>query len=587
MPGLSAIAGAVVDETVEQALSSVCFTDRYERTTRLDTGGLRVAETSYESYPVRSFEIDGYRVFFEGYLYGVEDTAAAVADVLPSLVADRHRAVAEWIAARDGEFVIAVVDPESETLWVCNDQFARLPLFHARVGETHIVSRELGFVRELARQTDDGFTIDRLGTAQLLLFGYPLGTRTLFDGVTMLPPGGVLRIDGSREVERVQQFDLGGDRHAEKDRETNAKALESRFVEACEARAAAGGQNIVALSGGMDSRTALAGYEAADGVAFAATSSPPHRAERGEARVASELADRVGVDWRWYASDPTNRHHEELLAMAQGMNSLANAAGLDFCESVAHEHPGATLVTGDGGDKALPDLTPAHSLDSKTDLVDTLLRSQHRLSVEDAAGIAGISPNRLVDSVEARIDSYPESALEDRYVHFLVRERGINWLNHGEERTRNHLWATTPFYAPDFFFYAMQCPPDQKSRRDLYRSFLRELSDEAVAVEYADFGASIDSLEFRVKQTAYDALDRFPRVKTTVVDLFRTLERTESDVSAEIRQLTDADDGDQFTPAAVRRTVRDGNYSDSALYTLYTVLAARHGALADRQPKFA
>jgi len=83
-------------------------------------------------------------------------------------------------------------------------------------------------------------------------------------------------------------------------------------------------------------------------------------------------------------------------------------------------------------------------------------------------------------SVRDRLRLYPETDPASKYVHFLVYERGANFLFEGEDRNR-FFWSTTPFYSIDFFRYAMNCPPEQKTRYNLYRSFLTELAPAAAA----------------------------------------------------------------------------------------------------------
>lgn len=215
------------------------------------------------------------------------------------------------------------------------------------------------------------------------------------------------------------------------------------------------------------------------------------------------------------------------------------------------------------------------------------MSDHHRLSLDDAAAISGVDPEHLRESIRARFDGYPESTLRDRYVHFVVRERGINWLNHGEERTRNYLWSTTPFYSPAFFHYAMNCPPKQKRRSRLYRAFLSELAPAATSIEYVNFGASIDSLEYRIKQFGYDLLSQFPEAKSVVVDLLADGGgATDSDVAATVSELLDATPpgGDPFERGEVERVVRRGNYTDAELYVLHTVLAAARERPAAPRP---
>lgn len=357
MPGVTAIAGNTDDDVVGPALEAVRFLDRYERTDHVSTDSTLVAHTRYEEYPIRSFEADGLRLLLEGHLYGADDVAAAIEPVAAALVDGDVEAASDWVASRDGEFVLVAVDPDGGRLWVVNDQFGRLPIYYATIDGTHLVSRELGFVREFARRTTGELDVDPLAAGQVMLLGYPLGTRSLFGGVDLLPPSGLLRVDGEVAAESLHRFDLSGYAHADRGLEENASTLRSLFVEACANRADAGETNVVSLSGGMDSRAVLVGYDATDGASLAATSVPP-TGESEDGRVAERVATRFDVEWKEYVAQSSDRHRADLLRMAKGMNGLGTAVGLDFCESVVEDYPDAALVTGDGGDEVLPDLTP-------------------------------------------------------------------------------------------------------------------------------------------------------------------------------------------------------------------------------------
>ncbi|MFU8869339.1 asparagine synthase-related protein [Natronococcus sp.] len=546
------------------------------------TTGVRIAHTGYEAYPTEVVETDDRTILLEGRLYDRRDTEAALENVAAWIDEGNIDRLSKWVATRDGEFLITVVDRSSGTTWVVNDVFGRLPTYRATIGETTIVTRELKVVRRLAaalRGADIG--VDRLGLGQMLLFGYPLGTRTPFDEISQLPPGSLLEVEHD-EVTSLHEFRF--DRHENDGRSVsdNARILKDRFVEACRRRAGATETSIVSLSGGLDSRAAIAGYDAVlgdvgEGTLLAATSVREDGSNADEANVAREVAHSLGVPWSSYFVDRSERHREALLEMSQGMNTVGMALGLDFAEQLAADHPGATLVTGDGGDKLFPDLTPPTAVDSRTDLVETLVRTNRQFAPDEIEELIGLEPGRLVDSVGDRIASYPEATLEGAHVHFLIRERGINMLNHGEDRTRHHLWSTTPFYAPDLFAAAMACPPEQKAGTELYREFLSLLSRELAEIEYVDFGVPITSAEYRAKKFAYGWLGARPGLKERVLSLVRS--RGEAGIHS--RQLlaeavADADGvGRRFSAEEVQRIAWDGSgHRPHQRYQLATLVAA-------------
>lgn len=268
---------------------------------------------------------------------------------------------------------------------------------------------------------------------------------------------------------------------------------------------------------------------------------------------------------------------EPLLETKQGMNDLRLFFLLDFLSQVG-EGRGATYVTGDGGDKAFPNHTPPRSFDDVSDLVRYVGSSNRVFSPAEAAGVAGVSEEALLDSVGERIESYPEDDLRARYVHFVIRERGMNWLGNGEDRNRDYHWSVSPFYSLSFFRYALSCPDGQKRGNELYRAFLAELEPAVLDVEYVNFGAPITSVEYRAKQFVYDALARHPGLRARVVDLVKRVKKDRTVATPEVawaigEQVSEREAIARALSAdRIVRIVRNpAAHSEPAMYHLYTV----------------
>ena len=612
MPGITVVDGAAGNDALDDALESIRFgadyescvvydgdgtatdesersTDESERSTaeseRLtdelerasDGTDVTVAYTGYPGYPVSVFDVDDCTLVLEGHLYDTDDVAGCLADVPTWLRDDRTDRLSTWVAARDGDFLLVVVDRTDGTTWVVNDAFGRLPTYRATVGGTTVLTRELKLVRRLASDLDGGLEPDPLALAQMLLFRYPLGTRTLYDGVEQLPPGSLLEL-GSGEPRSLHEFRFDRHEHADRDVETNARLLRDRFVEACENRARVADETVVSLSGGLDSRAVLAGYSHVDTRLTGATSARRDGENAAEVDVARQVARALDVPWNSYVADRTDHHEALLLDATQGMNGLGMSIGLDFAEQVAATHEDPVFVTGDGGDKALPDLTPPRSLETIDELLGTIIFGNQVFTLDEVTALVGVDEEAILGSIRERVASYPESSLEGKYVHFQVRERGINWLNHGEDRTRYYLWSTTPFYALPFFTAAMACPPGQKRGTRLYREFLSLLSTAAVEVDYVDFGAPITSLEYRVKRYGYDFLEDRPDLERRISRLVRRNgghpDFRPVSALAELTRTASHWDRHLSSTAVQRITWSQDSYADKHRYLLLTLVAA-------------
>ena len=576
MPGTSLLRGDVPTDP-DPLFESVRFSDEYETRRQCSRDRTLVATTGYPSYPVTEVETEEALVVLEGRLYDVSEAEATLRRLADALLDGRLGDVTDWLLDRDGDFLVTVVDAERDDVYVLNDTFARLPTYRATVDDTTVVSRELKFVREFAARRGSPLELDALAVAQYLLFGYCLGQRTLFEGVETVPAGSLLTLDddGAR-VDRLHEYDFDDPKYDHRSVEENAGALAERFLAACERRTDDDLTDVLSLSGGLDSRAVGGAFDALDVPFVAATFDDSSDGESDEVRVARSVARTLGVPWSRYATNAAEGHRERLVDAKQGMNYLGMAFILDFFDQLREDHGAMRYVTGDGGDKILVDLTPAKSLGSREALVDYVVESNAQFPLDTAASVANVSAADLRDSIEERLDAYPELSTAQQYVHFLVYERGINYLNHGEDRNRYFFWSVSPFYSRPVFEYAMRCPDEQKGNRRLYRAFLEAFAPALVDEEYPNFGAPITSLEFRLKQTAFDLLSRYPALRESLLDRGKIDPERNLEVLTLLHaHLLPRDVSPLSRSACTEVASKPAGYRRTELLTLLTVLALR------------
>lgn len=577
-------------ESFSESLDGLRHFSDYGGIVAVECDSLLVGYTGYPSYPVTTSEDDRYHVVLEGELYDRANPIAAVRDVAPDLFPGGDLgAVARWLRSVDGEFVCCVLDTETGTLAVLNDVFGRLPLYYRRDDEGVLVGREAGFVLDAGPSV--GF--DRLGIAESLLVGYTLGDRTLWSDVRKLPPAGLLRIDRSGDLtaRRLHEFDFGDPAHADRSVEENAAALASLFERACERRGGVSATNVVSLSGGHDSRAVAAGFHAGATPFTTATFERADGAADADVRIAADVAAALGVDWKRYELAPIETAEmDALLDFKRGMNHLGMAFILEFFDALLEQHGrDTTYVTGDGGDKTLPDLSPAKPLDGLDDLVDYTVAKNDVFSLPDVARITGVARSTVVDEVRSLLRSYPEDHTAAKYVHFLTHERGFNWLFEGEDRNRYYCWSTTPFYATDVFTYAMNVPADQKAGNDLYREFLRALWPPAIEFPDADFGTPMTSVRYPLVQRVQSLLARYPALEDVARIVYRgelTYEYPRTVESAMRDQLAADGSVERVLSTAAVEDVLDSplRYGRQELFNLFTITSVIDEQASGRDP---
>lgn len=544
MPGISLLHGdcSELANRVDSAFDSVRFLEDYESQKVVQTDRAIVGYSGYPGYPIEHVETNDAVVLLEGELYDVDDTADHLRWVADQLTVDDSRELADWVSQRDGDFLVVVYRKDTEAIYVLNDTFCRLPTYLTSIEGTTVLSRELKFVREMARRQGSPLELDQLGAAQQFLFGYTLGTRTVFEDTKLIPPGSNVHVDDEVQTERLYRHRFDQKSHTDRTVEENAANLADLFATACTNRDLDGKRNVISLSGGLDSRAVAGVYDQIEIPCVAATFDTEDGTFADDARIAESTAETLDLDWQQYVTTTSSDNYDRMLDMKQGMNYLGMTFILDFFDQLREEYASLNYVTGDGGDKVLVDLTPARNFQSLDDLVDYAIDSNSRVPLTDAAAVADVNTELLRSSVEARLRSYPETDLSQKYAHFLVRERGFNFLNQGEDRNRYYFWSSTPFYSLPVFQYAMNCPDEQKRQRDLYIAFLERFSPELLDLEYPNFGAPITSLEYRLKRFTYDFLSRFPGLQATVVDLVSSSEDGHENVARNIQnQVAETD----------------------------------------------
>jgi asparagine synthase (glutamine-hydrolysing) len=520
VPGLSLAADLAPDPgaltaQAARALASLALRPGVRRRVLHRDARSFLAVTALSSYPLASLPTPHGPAWLEGRLYDrasaeLSADVAALADAVfahPETACERVR---RWVLGVDGDFVLVLVDATSGRIALLNDALGRLPLYLRRDGTAVVLSREIGFLPALLGTP----TFDRLAIAHSLLLVYPLGARTLLAGVERLAAASLVRIDpaaGSTSVDVLHALDLGARENGTA--AARVEALVARFQDACVRRAAEGSvPTVVALSGGLDSRAAAAALGRAGVAAAGVTRCGGGTHDASDARVAAEVARALGMPWhRFDVPPPAGAEALELLRLKAGLNPLGMAFTVPFLRAVAERFgEGAVLVTGDGGDKALPDLRPATPLLTLDDLVAHVTGRAPLFALDTVSALTGVPASAILDDVRSRLASYPEARMSDRWLHFLVHERAMKWLFEGEDRNRAYLWSVAPFWALPFFTLAMRAPDDEKAHYELYLRFLQRLSPAAARVRNANWGLPAVSFGARAYLRGTAAFHRLP-----------------------------------------------------------------------------
>ncbi len=138
-------------------------------------------------------------------LYGFASTEhppAAVTD--PTAIIDGYldRGV-HWLTDLDGGFVVVVVDDARQRFYLVNDRTATVPVHFAHQGDALAFGPD---GKSVLRLLDRPVAFDAVGMLHFLSGGRGVGTRTLFEGVLLLPPGSVIEVAADEHRSSVRRY---------------------------------------------------------------------------------------------------------------------------------------------------------------------------------------------------------------------------------------------------------------------------------------------------------------------------------------------------------------------------------------------
>lgn len=462
---------------------------------------------TYDGYPIFFSQTSRHDFLVEGYFYGINSTVwldelNALADWVFADPIDSDR-LTRWLLTIDGEFVIWLRDRQTGSTAIVNDIFGRLPIYFHQWPAGVAVSRDIRFVQAQQAAT----SIDRLSMAHFVLLGHALDDKTLFDGVRILTPATVMVINPRQRTAKTHQtvnFDFSRCAHSHFSRKTNAGVLCDLFQYACRSRAGLGTNDIVSLSGGLDSRTVAAGLRATNKSVAAVTFSSPGYKFDDEAPIARQVARHLNIPWHLeQLSLLTTKDALTLLRLKSGHSPLYMGFILPFFEALRRQYgPGMVYFTGDGGDKYLPMVAKSLSLPTVTGLIDAILQdrwlSGFRLGLAKVSRLTGIGQGELRQSIAQYLTQFPETTWIGKYLHYKFYGHSVKLFFEAEDRNRCYFWSTTPFYGNAFFLHAINCPQSQKSGFGLYRDFLYGLSPVLERLPLSGYHGALGSPLFKL-----------------------------------------------------------------------------------------
>lgn len=540
----------------------------YETKLLFEDENIMVGFSGHQRYPIKVFETDSVLIVIEGTIYS--HSMKEVGELLSEPFDTQY--LKRFLLSADGEFIIVKYDKQSSVCLVFNDAFGRLPFYYNISSNRILASREMKFLVPFLFKIN----LDKVSLAEYLLFRYPLGKRTLVKDVYRLQPATLIRgnIQNNRILtESILSWNLDS-KLREKPSVRDLELLESAFLSSLKNRSKTFSKavNALSLSGGLDSRTVLAGLVKIGTVPLAFTLLSGAY-NKGEVSIAKKVSEKMKVKHETFPlkDDVEEQEMSRLTYLKDGVLSARLSYSLKFHEFMM-EKLGNNLVvyTGTGGDQILPSLQFNPRVTCLKDLILHIITQDHIFNLKEISLLLNIDEKFLLRHLERHISSYPEKTLEGKCKHFKIFEGVFKWNFEGEDTARFYYWDTVPFYYIPFFKRAMEVPEKFKKHLGLYKSFLNQLDPRCNQITYYNWGIPLSIPNWMLKMFSHgNPFSTLRRVRNK--KSFETKKETEK-LKRIVRHLLKSKKVEKYFDVDQFKKMLDKGTSEKKLYVLITLL---------------
>ena len=482
-----------------------------------------IGYTYHDNSSVLAFEDSRFVIFVDGLIYGKTSLKLReeLGKISESIFLNRLEArniITNWILNTDGEYVVVLLDKSSDNILVFNDRLGRLPVYYSQTDELLLISRNPWNILTITGSKD----FDRKAVSEYLLFGYPLGDKTVLKNIFQLEGASCLKTDagsGETTIEKLFSYNFDEKTSGSARISSHADNIIELLYEACKNRIDNSFETVLALSGGLDSRTVAICLNKMNVDFSATTFMDYYEIFKPDVKFAGQIARTLGIDQKIInLPRASGQNALDLLGIKCGMNYLGVSFSIPMIDRIMATHgKKITLFTGDGGDRVLRDTTPARRVSSLEALIEYTLTYNSIMHSGVVASITGTDEHKLVSNLRDRLASYEEKDMRMKYLHFIFYERCPKWHFQGEDRNRAFVRHVTPFYASQVFEYSMRLPDRFKKDFKLYREILTRLSQTVAEIPNPEWNFPITSRKLGMYSLARDLYFHLPDKLKTII----------------------------------------------------------------------
>lgn len=391
----------------------------------------------------------------------------------------------------NGTFNLAYYDPRRRLLHLVSDRLGSRPLYYRDSGGTlHFALEQKAILAALGGAP----RFDELGVLQLAMFGHQLGDRTIFDGISVLPPASILT--ASADGVTLTSYWRAAYRCHHITGSDAAREFAQRFVAATRRRSVGRRAPMgIFLSGGLDSRC-VAGALAATGASVTAITFGDESSR--DVRFARQISSRLGFTHHTYA------HHGLDLAATlprviwrtEGTLAFPEGLSIDFHRHIRRDarlifngHLGDVL----SGGHLLPELFWLR----RRDLADHILRKRSLISRDRLRALCGPGRfdalyDRLTSSIEDGLNRFDEDRTAPLYNLWDLDIRQRRYTQSTPAVDRYVLEQVSPFVDNEVVEFCLGLPIGELFGQRCYLRAILEAFPACADVPWTRTGRTIE-----------------------------------------------------------------------------------------------
>ncbi|NPA24172.1 MAG: hypothetical protein GXO23_07755 [Crenarchaeota archaeon] len=433
-------------------------------------------------YPLNIYERDSTIMILEGYLYDTD--RKNIESILQNTSTINQLRI---LRDADGEYSIAVVNPQKREIRILVDRFSTLGYYYTISRSSIVISR----IPIICASSLTNCEVDRQWLIERLAFGYHCTNTFIFRGMFRTMPASLTKISyGNLTVDSIQwcpRYDEFYDEYRpEKLAEHLVSSCVRRLLKLSESRGIR--KVIVRLSGGLDSRIVAAAIARAlerlrSDIIVEAYTHKFSTTDEEEVRIAMNVSEILGLnhDVR-IIRDRVGRLGEFYIGHVREMLKLPR-----FHE----QEPGTVEAYGTGGDKVLK---PLGRLGTEVPLetesaVDWICSRYSVLNPSEISRIVDSTEENVRETLRRTLASYPERDGRGILLRYLVEARLCNWLINDDYTW--YTWHVDLHLSMPYFEDALHLDPKYKEYFRVCRDVIEALDKRLLNVKYYNIGCSL------------------------------------------------------------------------------------------------